>query len=165
MTVYFDMDGVLADWVDGFNRKFSGVISYDDFNKLSSAERDVYRLEIDSDPDFYRSLKPNRSIVDLINFLLIVGYDVQILTSVGDSHSDLIAEQKMQWVRKHVNDSIKVNIVTSSKDKSLYAKSGDDILIDDREKALRPFADAGGVAIHYDMLVHSIDDLMDSLLK
>lgn len=146
MIIYFDMDGVLADWVGGFERKFP-TMSYSQFCELPQKEREPYRLAIDNDPNFYAELEPIEQVIRVFGMLCASGYDVQILTSVGDDNPHEIADQKLEWIDEHLG-AFQVNFVNTSSQKAKYANRNT-ILIDDRAKSIDPFIEAGGHGILY----------------
>ena len=139
--IYFDMDGVLADFVERIESVTGESIDFlmkdqTTFKKLKS------KLVADN---FFASLKPMEGI-KLLKELVRDGERVEILSSVGQFESEKVAKQKKAWLKQHLGFSPKFNYTTSSKDKAKYAKSNT-ILIDDRTKSTVPFKAAGGIVI------------------
>lgn len=160
------MDGVLADWNGGFERKFPGL-TYDEFNVMPTDERESYRIQVDADPTFYRNLEPIQSGINILNsvnsFKESGEYRVEILTAVGEDYPESLIQQKRDWVAQHLGYEIDMNFVTHSEEKANYAVGDTSILIDDREKSINPFVDAGGIGILWDGLKSSEEELRESL--
>lgn len=148
MVYYFDMDGVLADWVGGFESMFPKV-SYADFGSLPDIHRDDFRSWIDSDPNFYADLVPFDHVLDVVRKLVSDGHRVEILSSVGEEFPDLIIAKKLDWVARHLGSDMVCNFVNKSSEKARYAHP-DAILFDDRVKSIDPFSKAGGIGVLYD---------------
>ena len=144
-TVYFDMDGVLADWVNGFEELFP-EISYSDYNALSKKEQDIYRTEIDGNGRFYRELRPFKKVIAALKQMKKLGYQVEILSSVGEIYPERVIKQKQAWLAQHVADDIVSNFVNKSEYKARYAHENA-LLLDDRAKSVVPFLKAGGKSI------------------
>lgn len=144
-TVYFDMDGVLADWVDGFERQFPHI-PYCQYNTLSKKEQKTFRRELDGNGHFYRELKPFNQVLAAVTKLKELGYQVEILSSVGTLFPDLVIEQKKAWLQEHLTIDITANFVNKSEHKARYANQNT-LLLDDRSKSVNPFLKAGGNAI------------------
>lgn len=144
-TVYFDMDGVLADWVDGFKKLFPQV-PYSEYNALTRQEQKVYRKELDGNGHFYRDLHPFMPVVHALIELKNAGYQVEILSSVGTLFPDLVIQQKKAWLNEHVQVDVIANFVNKSEHKARYATEHT-LLLDDRSKSVDPFLLAGGKAV------------------
>ena len=158
MKIYFDMDGVLADWVAGFNNTFP--ISYEKFNVLPKDKYDAYKDLIVNTPNFFFNLPPFKKTVSILKQLVADGHDVEVMTSAGKDNTAKVVKQKKAWLKKQ-GINVPFNYTTSSKDKAKFA-SPDVVLIDDREKSTKPFKAAGGnVILHTD----GKTDLMKELKK
>jgi hypothetical protein len=141
------MDGVLADWVAGFNATFP--ISYEKFDALPRDKYDAYKDLIENTPNFFANLPAfNKTVADLKK-LISDGYDVEIMTSAGKNNTAKIVKQKKVWLKKH-GINAPFNYTTTSKEKANFANA-DTVLIDDREKSTKPFKAAGGnIILHTD---------------
>ena len=89
-------------------------------------------------------------------------FDPHILSAyVEESYDPNCIPGKTQWLRKNTGMSSrsKINLVRR-KEKKLFAKKGNpSILIDDYEKNVREFINAGGKAIHHTNTSKTISEL------
>lgn len=139
--IYFDMDGVLADFVERMES-----VTGKSMNELTKDETAFKKLKNEMIADnFFASLKPMKG-VKLFKELVNDGERVEILSSVGKFESEKVAKQKRAWLKQHLGFNPKFNYTTSSKHKAKYAMSNT-ILIDDRTKSTVPFKAAGGIVI------------------
>lgn len=158
--IYFDMDGVLADWVSGFEALFP-TTDYATYNELSEDEQTEYRQTIDGNGYFYLELKPFKLVIEAMAALKARGYKVEILSSVGRYFPELVIEQKREWLARHIPFDIVANFVNKSEHKARYATS-DRLLLDDRRKSVQPFVEAGGKGyIFHGCSVTSVDDVLE----
>ena len=137
ITLYLDMDGVLAD----FNKEY---LKHDpekkDYKRFREAVlyHNIFE-KLDFMPDTQELLNHVAKLHDI---------DVEILTSMG-THDPFQAEQarvqKMAWLHKH-NITYNPNFTHNKKDKAKYA-SPTSILIDDSPGCIAPFIAAGGHGI------------------
>lgn len=157
MKIYFDMDGVLADWVAGFEATFP--IPYEKFNALPKERYDAYKKLILNTPNFFYNLPPMEKTIAVLKHLVKSGYDVEILTSAGKEKTEKKVAEKKAWLKKY-GIHVPFNYTKSSEEKSKYANKNT-VLIDDREKSLIPFKNKGGNVIHF----HNETNLMKELKK
>jgi hypothetical protein len=125
LTLYLDLDGVLADFdkAAGYHLGTNNIYKYEFvwgqakfWEKLSAAD------------DFFSDLEPTVDCADLID--AVAHLDPIILTALPYTNADVVAEQKRDWVQFHLGQGYEV-ITCQTKDKPNYCKPGD-ILIDDR---------------------------------
>lgn len=153
ITLYLDMDGVLAD----FNKEYT---KYDpnkeDRKKFRSAVLDHKIFEkLDFMPDTQELLNH----VSRLN-----GVTIEILTSMGthDPTQGAAARyQKLNWLESK-NIPYKANFVHNKKEKANYANSTS-ILIDDSVGCIGPFDAAGGFGILHTNASNTIR-ILDSVL-
>lgn len=146
---FFDMDGVLCDFDKGV-LDFTGV-SIDEIEK--SGKITTLKQHITTkDVMFFVNLKPTKLALRLKEYLQNnPRATINILTSIGKTNSGIVHQQKITWLIQFFGDDasrINFNHVLSSKDKAKYATI-ETLLIDDRKKALVPFAKAGGKVLKF----------------
>lgn len=154
ITLYLDMDGVLAN----FSKKFVALDSQlPDHQKFRDA---VMIHKIFEDLEF---MPDTQELLNHVSKLHDV--DVQILTSMGtmDQARGLAAQtQKTFWLNKH-NIPYKTNFVRTKTEKAKYA-TPTSILIDDSIGCIAPFIAAGGHGILHVNAPDSIR-ILDATIK
>ena len=137
MIIYFDMDGVLANFY-GRVQELTG--------KKSPEKKELWAA-VNKEPEFFTNLDPFKDTVSFMNVLIDQGHNVHILTATGNNFSDVMA-QKMKFFQKHCSlcPVDKIHFVKSGLDKTHYA-SPSSILIDDNEKVIEAWKAAGGIGI------------------
>lgn len=136
MTIYFDLDGVLVDFVGGLDEH---NIPTDD--KMWDGVKAI--------PHFYSCLKPKPLMVAMFK-MLSKTYNCEVLTALPKPERGInSAEQdKRDWVSKHLGSDVKVHTCLR-RDKVKLCTGPTDILIDDLEDNIRNWEAAGGVGIHH----------------
>lgn len=156
--VYFDMDGVLADFDRELETITGKTISEIRSMPFEDAEELVVGL-ISSNPEFFANLQPTRyfeGMVDFMKYLVDQGVEVNILTSMGrDFYKDFDAtthKAKSEWLEKYGLSEIVSNMCTVPKCcmKQYYAEPNS-MLIDDKKSNCQEFSAKGGVSINVDL--------------
>ena len=143
--IYFDMDGVLVDFFRGI-RELCGIEPSDQ-NNMSKEQDEAMFAAMRKVDHFYLQLKPMPGALELLKELCQrYGDRVEILSAIPKPERGILhaKEDKLQWVKEFIGD-IKVNIVLR-KEKQDYAGKGR-ILIDDTERNIREWEEAGGSGI------------------
>jgi 5'(3')-deoxyribonucleotidase len=153
ITLYLDMDGVLAD----FNKEYT---KYDP----NKEDRKKFRSSV-LDHHIFEKLDFMPDTQELLNHVSkLRGVNIQILTSMG-THDPFQAEeakrQKLKWLNAH-NIPYIANFVHNKEEKANYA-TPTSILIDDSVGCISPFIEAGGHGILHVNASDSIR-LLDSTL-
>ena len=145
IKVYFDMDGVLADFAKGL-RDMCGM----DAPVQGAGSDDAVFDAIRRIPHFYLNLEPNQGVVDLFRMLDdIEGISCAVLTGIPKPSRGIAdAEQdKREWVERHLGPETEF-IAVERRHKADYAK--DSILIDDYPPNIGEWEAAGGCGILFD---------------
>lgn len=139
LELHLDMDGVMADFESAVEEVAGKPIS-----ELSREE--VHRIA--DEPGFFANLKPLPRFKEIISFALDHGIPICINSSTGSRDPERVEEEKLVFLSMHVKGVPIDNhyFVSSSAMKADFAHPGA-ILIDDREKCVVPFREAGGYAI------------------
>ncbi|MBR5705304.1 MAG: hypothetical protein IKX21_04975 [Deltaproteobacteria bacterium] len=148
MKIYFDMDGVLADFESGV-RELCGMEPQKQ-GRQSPRDDDLMFAAMREVGHFYGKLRPFPETVALLHELLeLLGPEqVAILTGVPKPERNIpeASEDKRAWIRRHVASSLEVNTVLR-RDKIRLAGSRDHILIDDYSANINAWEKAGGTGI------------------
>lgn len=147
VTIFVDMDGVLADFDQGYEDRF-GV------RACKEADNVDWSLVRRTD-GFYRDLPPMPDFDALWPGLS--GLNPIILTGVPHSVADAAAN-KRAWVDRVIGKDQPM-IACPSKDKSLHIRNPGDILIDDWEKYRDIWIERGGRWITHASAETSLDQL------
>lgn len=145
--IYFDLDGVLAD----FDR---GVIELAGFDRNgASANSDIKDDDmwkaIARVPNFYDKLELMPGAKEMFGSIYgKYGDKVEILTGIPKPKRNITtaSEDKTNWVHRLLGDEIKVNTVLREEKKN-YCTGVDCILIDDLEKNISEWEAYGGTGI------------------
>lgn len=145
---YFDMDGVLADWVQQYNSVSD--MPLEEFSALSREAREQVKIEL-FNYDFFYNMQPIQSGLDLLLEKIEQGFDVCILSASGRINRDEVIQAKRDWLMLHVGDINamfvdKVEMKSERMDRSIV----NNILIDDRQIAIDAWNDAGGIGILFE---------------
>jgi 5'(3')-deoxyribonucleotidase len=125
-TIYFDMDGVLAN----FDKGAEEAIGTNNIYKFEFVYgQDAFWAALNSRHDFFRNLE---MMPGARRMLSAVPRDrVKVLTALPKSdRADSVRRQKQEWAQTHLHYSIPV-ITCLTHEKPDYCKPGD-VLIDDR---------------------------------
>ena len=119
--IFFDMDGVLAEWKsvppEKLNRRF-----------------------------FFLTRRPDFKMIRLLKNLTEKGEDVRILSAVLNRYAE---KEKRIWLRIFGINPNRATFVPYGEEKAKYVPIGKNILIDDYSKNLHQWEDAGNVAVKY----------------
>ena len=161
--IYCDLDGVLSDFdkniQDGFLREFNkenGTNIKDGFEFEDEYGRDEFWRNVnDLGMEFWTEMpwmKDGKKLWDFINQF----ENTEILTK--PSMQKICKEGKMIWCKRELGD-VKVNVENK---KYKFAKPNH-ILIDDLEKNIEPWIEAGGIGILHKNAEDTIKKLKELL--
>ena len=149
--IFFDMDGVLADFDRGVKEMCGIEPPSQPGGRRSQEEDDLMWERMKHVDHFYDKLQPVDGAVSM--FFKIYGEfgdKCEILTGIPRPHRgiDNAAEDKVRWVNRILtcSDNIRVNTVYRS-EKVRYCKGERYILIDDLEQNIADWENEGGTGI------------------
>jgi len=152
LKIFVDMDGVLADFVQGVEGPefLNGPLTHD-------AEYDTRKLELSNNGLFLKL--PKMADMDrLVDYIKSSGEYWEILTATGDVNRQRVAADKYTWIRKNVDSDVLVTCTIKGKHKAVFAKSNH-ILIDDRLENIKAWIKAGGIGIYHRSAEQTIQKL------
>jgi len=154
-TIYLDMDGVIANFIDGVNRAHKKKFGTDmdwtgkqggNFNVKNAALIEA----IKSNPRFWIDLKWMPNGKNLVNHVL--KYKPGIISAYMKEDMRAL-KQKRKWLDEKIGLSKMSDInIVRRKEKPLYAQGrySPNILIDDSEDNIKRWNAAGGIGILHD---------------
>jgi 5'(3')-deoxyribonucleotidase len=157
MTIYFDMDGVLADF-QGYLRKHHPDLPKD----LFSIPDDEFWKLVRAIPDFWENLEPIKGAKELFEFAHDNFEEIAILSSPS-RHDSRSISGKVTWLNKNIgdpNDGGRIyerNFVRANKKKFFANKTS--VLIDDLDENINEFKGAGGHTIHFKNASQALKEL------
>ena len=144
--IYFDMDGVLAD----FDRGVKELCGLEPLAQgISGPREELMWNRIRDVGHFYDKLEIMPEAKELFDSLYEKYRDkVEILTGVPKPMRGITdaGEDKVNWVRRLLSKDVMVNLVLREH-KPQYCTGKDCILIDDYKTNIREWEDAGGTGI------------------
>ena len=161
--IYFDMDGVLADFERGV-KELCGMEPLCQNGDRRDPETDNLMWDRIRETDhFYDRLELMPGAKEMFDRIYAkYGDRCEILTGIPRGERGIVTaeEDKRNWTRRMLSDKVKVNAVCR-KHKQLYCSGPESILIDDREKTIREWRNLGGTGI----LHVSAEQTMKELVK
>lgn len=147
--IYFDMDGVLAD----FDRGIRDLCHMEPTNQAGKSEAadDAMWEAVKNIDHFYDKLEPMPGSLNMFQILHDkYGNKCEILSGIPKPRRGIMTsgEDKTAWVHRLLGEDIVVNIVFREEKKN-YVKGAGYILIDDLEKNIKEWNKAGGTGIHF----------------
>jgi len=146
--IYFDMDGVLADFDRGV-RELCGMEPQSQNGKRSQTRDDAMWEKIRTIDHFYDKLELMPGAKELFDTVYRqYGDRCEILTGIPKPRRGILTagEDKIKWVRRVLSEDVAVNIVYRE-EKPQYCKGRTDILIDDAAENIRQWEEIGGTGI------------------
>ena len=161
--IYFDMDGVLADFDLGVKEMCGIEPPSQPGGRRPKEEDDLMWERMKHIDHFYDKLQPMEGAVSLFNTVYDkFGDKCEILTGIPRPHRciETASEDKINWIRRFLtcSDSIVVNTVYRP-EKVEYCRGEGYILIDDLEQSIVDWQIMGGTGI----LHRNVEDTLKRL--
>ena len=153
IVLFWDMDGVLADFVGGAGRLFGRPGLANEWpahtsyivEALGLSASEFWRVIDAEGSDFWANLEANDDALDELVRLQVKGHEPYLLTSPSLSPDCL--HGKLRWIKRYLPNLERRTIFTAQK--HLLAAPGRG-LIDDRVSHVRKFEDEGGLGFVWD---------------
>ena len=160
MTLYLDMDGVIADFFTGFAQKFGK----EHWKLIQDKEKAIAQLK---GTDFFNTLEKFPTTDKLIDFARSTG-DWGICSSPlrGDRDNSAFWKRYWLWRQSYLPDLDKL-IFTGMKEKYATDKldGSPNILVDDKPSNISRWIDKGGIGILYQANENDVDELIEKIKK
>ncbi len=146
--IYFDMDGVLANFDRGV-RELCGMESQDPNGKQDEARDDLMWERIREAGHFYDRLEPMPGARDLFDAVYgKYGDRCEILTGIPKKKRGIVTaeDDKRAWMKRVLSDKVVVNVCYRA-EKIQKCTGPDAVLIDDLQKNIDEWNAAGGTGI------------------
>ena len=162
MTLYLDMDGVIADFFGGLEKKYNTK----HWKQIPKLEKSIIALQ---GTDFFNTLELYPSSMELVKFVQnLVGDDWGICSSPLRGDRDNSAYWKRVWLERHFIVPTISNLIFAGQ-KEKYAVNRFDgkpnILVDDKPDNIARWNAKGGIGIRYQANECSLLELKTKLIK
>lgn len=140
MMIYFDMDGVIADFEKGIQEKYGKP-----FSKMHPGK--FWNQQVGTDKVFL-NLPSLPKGLELLRAVIATKAPVSILTSTGGGkYHYTIAREKLTWLERH-EIKIPVCFCLNTVSKASFSLP-DTILLDDRDSVVTKFNEGRGTAYRF----------------
>lgn len=155
--IYVDLDGVLVD----FHQFAVDQIGFhpNDWELDRTVKKQFWKgvdQWIRDGKKFFEAMQPMEDAFVLWNH--IEQHNPCVLSATG--HVKHAEAEKRAWVRQHLGEKVPTILVRAAADKAVHA-APHRILIDDREKAIGPWRQKGGIGVLHTSAEDTIQQLRD----
>ena len=147
--IYFDMDGVLADFERGVKEICGLTPPSQNAKHRKPGEDDEMWKAIKACPHFYDYLELMPGAKDMFDAVYEkYGDKCEILTGIPKPHREIVnaADDKKIWIKRLLSEDVIVNTVFRA-EKPQYCIGNGCILIDDMERNIKEWNEMGGIGI------------------
>ena len=159
--IYFDMDGVLADFERGVRELCNLEPLSQNAKHRDKHKDDIMWEKIKEVEHFYYLLNPVQNAKELFDSVYERYKErCEILTGIPKPHREInhASEDKKRWVRENLSEDVAVNIVYRE-EKQNYVHGKGCVLIDDSVRNIREWNEAGGTGILFKDATETIEIL------
>ena len=157
--IFLDMDGVLANFERGLEDMLGhkvdlkGMADIYDQNKRELTARHLFR-KLEPLPDAWK----------LVDWTMNSGIHTEILTAAGTVNRTLVVQDKIEWIQRHFTNNLIIIPTFKGSQKAAFAHRKS-VLVDDRQKNIDCFVEAGGIGILHttaDETIKQINEILNS---
>tara|TARA_Y100000593_G_C4309058_1_gene337389 strand:+ start:2373 stop:2945 length:573 start_codon:yes stop_codon:yes gene_type:complete len=158
--IFLDMDGVLAD----FESKITEMLGEKVWNTdAGHAVYDAHKRELTA-KHMFRKMDPLPDAWKLVDWCCNSGIHTEILTAAGTVNRELVVRDKIEWIREHINPYWTIIPTFKGSQKSAFAHKKA-VLIDDRDKNIECWVEAGGIGILHTTAENTIKQLNELIAE
>ena len=152
--IFLDMDGVLAD----FQTTCSEMLGLKIWNTAEGHKLyDLNKRELTA-KHMFRRLNPLPDAWKLVDYCMNSGIHTEILTAAGTVNRTLVIRDKIDWIRRYISPYWIIIPTFKGSQKAAFAHKKA-VLIDDRQRNIDAWVEAGGIGI----LHKTADDTIEQL--
>lgn len=159
--IYFDMDGVLADFEKGVQDLCRMEPLPQNGKRRDPKLDDLMWERIRETDHFYSRLEMMPGAKELFDQVWVkYGDRCEILTGIPREERGIVTAEadKRDWTRRLLSADVKVNAVCR-KEKQNFCAGPESVLIDDREKTIREWRELGGTGILHTSAEETVREL------
>ena len=158
--IFLDMDGVLAD----FESKITEMLGEKVWNTdAGHAVYDAHKRELTA-KHMFRKMDPLPDAWKLVDWCCNSGIHTEILTAAGTVNRELVVRDKIEWIREHINPYWTIIPTFKGSQKAVFAHKKA-VLIDDRDKNIECWVEAGGIGILHTTAENTIKQLNELIAE
>ena len=158
--LFVDMDGVVADFEQGVSGAMGERLDQARYDRDSKYRNKMWKWVKEYSKQggkLWAELPMMADAMTLWNY--VKKYNPQILTAQGNPAYGA-EPQKRQWIADKFGSNVNVIVTQKSREKAQHA-APNRILIDDRDKAIGPWREAGGIGILHTSAADTIRQLKE----
>ena len=157
--IFLDQDGVLADFESGLTKALGYKVDL-------KSKKDVYDKEKRklTAQRLFRNLKPLPDAWKLVDYCMNSGIHTEILTAAGTVNRTLVIKDKIDWIRRYINPYWIIIPTFKGSQKAAFAHKKA-VLIDDRQRNIDAWVEAGGIGILHktaDDTIEQLDEIINA---
>ena len=151
--IFLDQDGVLADFESGLTKALGYKVNLKDKKDVYDAEKRKLTAQ-----RLFLNLEPLPDAWKLVDYCTNSGIHTEILTAAGTVNRTLVIKDKIDWIRRYVHPHWIVIPTFKGSQKAAFAHKKA-VLIDDRQRNIDVWVEAGGIGILHETADETIKQL------
>ncbi len=174
MNLYFDIDGVLAD----FDSMTSGAAELNHPSSEMTPEmreaKKKFWLNIEQNFSFWADMPVMENIQELLTVAKSIG-EIFVLSKTpgakhflsGQKYVDFVADEKRKWIAKNLGEFFNTEhvIICDGKKGKLIQPNKNDILVDDRPENIKEWESCGGRGILFINSISAKQELLNMIAE
>ena len=151
--IFLDQDGVLADFESGLTKALGYKVDLKDKKDVYDAEKRKLTAQ-----RLFRNLDPLPDAWKLVDYCMNSGIHTEILTAAGTVNRTLVIRDKIDWIRRYISPYWIIIPTFKGSQKAAFAHKKA-VLIDDRQRNIDTWVEAGGIGILHKTADETIEQL------